>query len=106
MLAISGAQASDARTRDLRGVEKQAFFNSQGWQWKLKCTFVRVAVSNERWAMVTPNSKCGPNSGHSAVYRHLSNGKWKYLFYDGDNGGCSRFRMPESVRRDFSPYVC
>ena len=104
--ALTGAQAAERDIRNLRGSEKQAFFTSVGWDMALKCMFVGVARSNERWAIASPTTKCGPNSGHSVVYKRNAQGKWKMKFYDMQNDGCDRFNVPASVRADFSPYVC
>lgn len=98
--------ASDPGIRDLRGTEKRAFLRSVEWAESPKCYIVGVSRSNPKWALAGPSSKCGPNSGHSAVFKQKRSGQWKFLFYDMDNNGCDRFRMPASVRADFRYYVC
>lgn len=108
-IAAPAAQAGDPGIRDLTGHEKRAFFTSVGWTGALKCELVGVSRSNPRWAIATPSQSCGPNSGHSSVYRLTKSGHgqhWEYLFYDMELDGCARYGMPRAVRADFSPYVC
>lgn len=103
--ATPAAAASDT-IRDLAGKEKRAFFSSVGWHGSLECQWVGVSVSNRNWAIAAPTNECGENSGHSQIYRRTASGKWKYLFYDMENDGCTRFHMPSAVRDDFRGYVC
>ena len=65
-----------------------------------------VSRSDQRWAIVSSSFKCGPASGHVQVYKLKRDGHWRYLFYDMENDGCDRFKMPASVRSNFGPYVC
>jgi len=102
----SSAQASDPGIRELQGNSKRAFFKDAGFTGALRCFSVGVSRSNARWAIAAPSGKCGPNSGHSYVYKQQRTGKWKFLFYDMENDGCDRFRMPAGVRKDFRYYVC
>ena len=107
LILTGGSPATAAQgIRDLRSSEKRAFFDSVGWSGPLKCYLVGVAESNARWALAGASGKCGATSGHSAVYKRTARGEWKYLFYDMENDGCDRFKMPASVRSDFAPYVC
>ena len=106
LFVAPSAHASDSRIREVKGADKRAFFASVGWDGPYRCINIGVSKSNPRWAIVAPSGKCGPNSGHSQIFKQKPNGQWKYLFYDMQNDGCDRFRMPAAVRSDFAPYVC
>lgn len=108
-LMLGGVGIPSAYAEDvvlLRGSAKAEFMASIGWGGKARCLGVGVARSNNRWAMAWSTDKCGPHSGHTRVFRKSPQGKWVYLFYDMEDDGCKRFNMPQSVRRDFAPYVC
>lgn len=102
---VSTAQAAGG-IRELSGSGKASFIRDAGLDVKPRCIAVGVAKSDPRWAISSFTGKCGPHSGHNYVYRKNSKGTWKFLFYDMDNDGCDRFRMPTSVRADFAGYVC
>lgn len=106
VLPGGGHAAAADGIREFAASEKRDFFNSVGWTGPLKCYFVGVARANPRWALAGASGKCGAASGHIAVYKRSSQGEWKYLFYDMEDDGCDRFRMPASVRGDFRYYVC
>ena len=106
LLAAPSAHASSSGIGEVKGADKQAFFASVGWDGPYRCINIGVSKSNPRWAIVSPSGKCGPHSGHNQIFKQKPNGQWKYLFYDMENDGCDRFRMPAAVRSDFAPYVC
>lgn len=106
LVGTGAAQAADDGIRNLTRAETREFLTAAGLRGPARCYLVGLSRSNERWALVSPTQACGPNSGHSTVYRQRADGTWRYLFYDMQVDGCEEFGMPAAVRADFTPYVC
>jgi len=105
VLASAPAQAAlPDSLRKLRGEERLAVLRSIGTASKSVCVVVAAARSNSGWVLVYSSPKCGVGSGHVSVYKRMRNGDWRYMFYDMDTSRCGQ--VPDSVRRDFYPYVC
>lgn len=104
-LGIGPALADESGIIETTGSQKAALMRAMGMSGEPVCVSIALSRSNRRWAIVSATNKCGPNSGHTQVYKKTPSG-WKYLFYDMENDGCSRFHMPKAVERDFTPWVC
>jgi hypothetical protein len=105
ILVAGPALADNSDLIETRGPVKAKLMRAMDLGHQPECWSVALSKSNHSWAIVSPTTACGPNSGHSRIFQK-SGHKWKYLFYDMQNDGCDVFKMPASVRRDFSPYVC
>lgn len=106
MALATPVRADDDGLRDATRAETRAFLAAAGLDGPPRCVLVSFSRSNARWALVSPTRKCGPNSGHSSVYKQGRDGKWTYLFYDMQVDACETFNVPAAVARDLRPYVC
>lgn len=102
----SPATADDDGLRDATRAEARAFFAASGLDGPIRCLLISFSRSNPRWALVSPTENCGPNSGHTWVYKQGRDGQWKALFYDMQVDACEKFKVPAAVTRDLRPYVC
>lgn len=100
------ASADDDGLRDATRSEARAFLAAAGLDGPPRCVLISFSRSNARWALVSPTRKCGPNSGHTSVYKQGRDGQWTYLFYDMQVDACEKFSVPAAVARDLRPYVC
>jgi hypothetical protein len=103
---LTPAAADDDGLRDATRAEARAFFAASDLDGPTRCVLISFSRSNARWALVSPTENCGPNSGHSWVYKQGRDGQWKALFYDMQVDACEKFKVPAAVTRDLRPYVC
>jgi len=102
----SPVRADESGLRAATLKETRAFMAGAGIDGPARCVSVHFSRSDERWALASQTRRCGPNSGHTTVYRQKKNGQWKSVFYDMQTDGCEVYNLPASVVTDFRPFVC